>query len=135
MRATDFTNLDIENMIASENDPEKRVFLIILNSINSALRANTATVGTLKSDFSTHIIEFQAHAVREEAIFNQGRGMWKIAALALAGIQILMGYVWMQVSAKLGDIDSKVTTSQINDTSHDARLRALEDRKHDGKQN
>lgn len=120
-RATDGDSraTEIENMIAEENDPDKRVFLIVLNSINNSLVANTQIVQSLKGEFKTHIGNFETHTKDEEAILNQGRGMWKIMAVVLVLLQGAAVYVW-------NDIRTAIRDGQAADIRIEARMDQLE---------
>lgn len=86
-RATDARTLDIESMIAAEDDSKQRAFLIVLNSINNSLVANTSTIRDISEKLETHLTNFDTHTQNEEATLNKGRGAWRVIAAVLAQLQ------------------------------------------------
>lgn len=128
-RAMDVYPFDIERLIADENDPKQRAFLIVLNNINKSLVANTEVTQQLSKDFQSHVEEFAAHASREEALLNQGRGMWKILTAVLAALNIITGYGWVKFTDHLESIDKNIVAGQQEDTSIKGRISALENAK------
>lgn len=79
---------DIESMIAEENEPKQRAFLIILNSINNSLMANTNTTSDVAIKLDEHLSRFEAKSAADAELLNQGRGAWKILAWVLGVAQI-----------------------------------------------
>ena len=75
-RVTDGNAADIEALIAKENDPDKRMYLIILNSINQSLIANTTSLISISEKLDSHLTTFELHIKAEDAMINRGRGMW-----------------------------------------------------------
>ena len=82
--------LDIDTMIAGENDPQQRAFLIVLNSINNALVANTATIRDVSDKLETHLTNFDKHTKEGEELLNKGKGAWKVTAVVLGMVQFLV---------------------------------------------
>ena len=65
---------DIEALIAEENDPKQRAFLIILNSINSSMVANTEATRDVADKLDSHLSAFETKAESDAKLLNQGRG-------------------------------------------------------------
>ena len=120
-RALDAYGFDIDALIQQEDDLKQRTFLIVMNNINLSLISNTQAVTDLRAEFGTHLANFQEHAAREERIFNQGRGMWRIISFVIAAVQVIFGYGWMQMTDHLKSIDNFMTISQLNDAKQDQR--------------
>ena len=92
-------SLDISQMIASEDDPKQRASLIVLHAISLALEANTNTVRDISVKLEKHLEAFSSHASTEQAMMNQGRGMWKIMAWVLTGAQVIGIGLWTDTRA------------------------------------
>ena len=58
MRQTPF---DLEQMIAAENDPQRRVLLLLVNTFNVNLAANTHAVESLSTKLDDHLTNFEQH--------------------------------------------------------------------------
>ena len=57
--------LDISQMIANEDDPKQRAFLIVLHSINQALEANTSTVREISDKLEIHLEAFNEFVIAD----------------------------------------------------------------------
>jgi uncharacterized protein CbrC (UPF0167 family) len=124
-RASDLKMHDIESMIAEENDPKQRSFLIILNSINNSLVANTSATSELSKNFSDHLKEFEAKVAADAKIMNEGRGMWKVAAWLIGVAQAVVLAGGMKLVSELGGIHEaadKIHAEQIADAIRIERL-------------
>jgi len=84
---------DILAMIAAEDDPGKRIQLIVMNNLNNTQLETVKVVQNLVAEQKAQREEFERHAKAEEALMNQGRGMWRILAGLLIGIQGLGAWV------------------------------------------
>ena len=120
-RAVDAYGFDIDELIMKEDDLKQRTFLIVMNNINLSLISNTKAVTELRSDFSSHLDNFKENAAREERIFNQGKGMWRIVAWTVAVVQVVFGYGWMQISDHLKSIDQSISESKMADAKQEQR--------------
>ena len=104
-RETDkLASLDIEQMILSEDDPKQRAFLIVLNSINRSLIANTETIREVSEKLETHLEHFENHTKTEEALVNKGRGAWKVAAWVIGVAQVIGLGIWNEARTEIKDI-------------------------------
>ena len=93
-RASDHNAIDIEDFIKGENDPKTRAFLMVMNSMNSSLLANTDIVRDIDKQLKAHLIDFNTKAAIDEAYINKGKGMWKVASWCLCIIQIaVLGFI------------------------------------------
>jgi len=128
-RAADRLPLDIEQMIINEPDQKQRAFLIVLNSINQSLLANTSTVRDISEKLETHLDNFELHAANEEALMNQGRGAWKVMAWVLGIAQLIGVSLWLQVRTQFTDIDLALKSAHSEHAVYDSRLKNLEARR------
>lgn len=121
-RATDKLPLDIENMILQEDDLKQRAFLIVLNSINKSLMANTETIREVSEKLESHLENFDSHTREEDARLNKGRGAWKILAWVIGVAQVMALGIWnearseiKQINATLAQIDTRVSVIESKD--------------------
>lgn len=94
----------IADLIEESNDPEKRALLIVLQSINLALVANTKTVNDIDEQLKAHLVLFNNHSKREEAMLNKGRGAWWVMSWTLGLIQVGMIWLMMGINHELKDL-------------------------------
>ena len=125
-RESDSRALNIEAMIAEENDPKQRAFLIVMNNINVSLVTNTSTIREISEKLDTHLTNFEAHTATEEALMNKGRGMWKILAWVLGAAQAIVIGLSLQVKADLFSLHNEVETGKITDARIELRILSLE---------
>ncbi len=124
---------DIDALISGENDPGKRAVLIVLQSINRSLIANTiATERTQvdvekhRADFSVHLKNFEAHAMNEEAIMNKGKGAWWVMAFVLSLVQVLAIYGWNSSRREIETMQAAAHDAEVTHLKMQARIDALE---------
>jgi hypothetical protein len=118
--------LDISLMIAAEDDPKQRAFLIVLNSINLALEANTVTVKEISFKLETHLLAYNQSTKDSEEIINKGKGAWKVIAWVI-GIAQLVGMAgWYQLRTDMAELTTNSRNVQLADVRVNARLDALE---------
>lgn len=110
-RATDKLPRDIENMILQEDDPKQRAFLIVLNSINNSLIANTDTIRNVSDKLESHLQNFDTHTKEEDARLNKGRGAWKILAWVIGIAQVVALGIWNEARSEIKQIN--ITLAQI----------------------
>lgn len=125
-RSTDFKRHDIEAMIAEENDPKQRAFLIILNSINTSLLANTKTIQDVSRSLEDHLERYDAHVASEEALLNKGKGMWKVMAWVLAAVQTIAIGLVVRVDTHMSDINKSIESLAMADAHLVERVTSLE---------
>lgn len=127
-RATDKHNhsLDIEQMIVDEPDSKQRAFLVVLNSINQSLVANTALTQSVSNKLETHLTNFETHTKEEEALMNKGRGAWKVAAWVIGIAQMIGVAVWVDARSELFGVHNSIAALTITDTNHESRIKHLE---------
>jgi len=115
-RMSDNQSLDISQMIADENDPKQRAFLIVLHSINLNLEANTRTITDIADKLDTHIQTFESRVNHEDKMINQGKGAWKIMAWLLGLAQIGAFGLWTNLQhnlTTLKDNNAKVVSELV----------------------
>lgn len=120
---------DIEKMIMQEDDPKQRAFLIVLNSINNSLVANTETIRDVSDKLEAHLENFENHSRNEEAIMNKGRGAWKVAAWVIGVAQIAGVFVWTQAREEVKEINSSLKAEREVIVRLDTRITVLEAKK------
>lgn len=125
-RASDNRAHNIEDMIAEENDPKQRAFLIVLNAINQSLLANTRTIRDISEKLDDHLTNFEEHAAEDAAMQNKGKGAWKVAAWVLGAAQIAGLATWTTVSSDLKSIHETLQAGQVTDARIEARVLNIE---------
>ena len=125
-RATDKRVHNIEEMIAEENDPRQRSFLIVLNSINNSLLANTRTITEVSGKLDAHLTAFEAKSAEDTALLNKGRGAWKIIAWVLGIAQMGVFAAYVAITSDLKNIHQELVTGALNDARIEARIANLE---------
>jgi len=125
-RSTDKLPVDIESMIMQEDDPKQRAFLIVLNSINNSLVANTETIREVSEKLETHLTHFEEHTRNEEALLNKGRGAWKVAAWVIGVVQVIGLGIWSQARDEIKDIHASVQKVQTQLMQVESRVLFVE---------
>ena len=128
-RATDSKRHDIEAMIAEENDPKQRAFLIILNSINHALMANTSATAGLSQKFDDHLTTFEQKVAADAEILNQGKGMWKVIAWGLGAAQAVVIALAVYAANDLKALHLAIQTGHDMDVRLESRIERIENAK------
>lgn len=117
---------DISLMIANENDPKQRAFLIVLNSINLALEANTATVREISQKLEHLLDDFNTHVTEDERLVNQGRGAWKVVAWVIGIAQVMATGAFVSQRSEISDLTKAIQAELILDTQVKTRVDVLE---------
>ena len=129
-RSTDGAKtLDIEAMIAAEDDAKQRAFLIVLNSINTSLMANTSTVRDVANKLDAHLTAYEDHVTEETAILNKGRGMWTVGAWVLGIAQLAVLGGGARLINDIDHIHQAIQAAQRFEARTEQRLSALEIKK------
>lgn len=125
-RASDKRQDDIERLIAIEDDPKQRALMIVLQSINRSLIANTISTQSTqieveqhRKDFVVHLANFERHAMNEESIMNRGRGAWMVLSTVLTLAQGVAVYGW---NASRNEIESMKATAAAAQIMHEQLL-------------
>jgi hypothetical protein len=127
-RATENKVGDIEALIAEENDPKQRAFLIILNSINASMIANTGATLDVAEKLDNHLSAFEAKVEADAQLLNQGRGAWRVLAWVLGSAQLVILAVAGYAFSDLQKIHQELTSGAVTDARIEARITALEKR-------
>jgi hypothetical protein len=111
---------DIDVLISAENDPARRAVLIVLQSINRSLEANTIatqqtqlSLGGLRTDFGTHLKNFETHTINEELLMSRGKGAWWVMTFVLGIVQAIAVYGWVASRNEIEEMKATATASQI----------------------
>jgi len=123
------TQFDIGKMIAEENDPKLRVLLLLVNAFNENLTENTTATQSLGQKFDEHLTNFEERAAQDDALKNQGRGAYKVAAVVIAAVQVVGMGIWLQAKADIKEIHAAIADGKTAVTRFEERLKALEARK------
>lgn len=111
-RATDKLPLDIDQLIMQEDDPKQRTFLIVLNSINNSLIANTETIKDVSEKLDAHLTSYENHVEQEDALLNRGRGAWKVMAWVISGVQVIGLGIWAMAREEIKEIHVMLQAEQ-----------------------
>ena len=125
-RDSDRVLMDIEDMIIKEDDPHQRAFLVVLNSINISLVANTRTVTDIGRKLEAHLVNFESHAANEEALMNRGRGAWNILAWVLSIAQVAVIGAYVNMTNEIKDLSSTVNVHSIACQKIETRVNSVE---------
>lgn len=98
----------IEELIQDEPEPRERARLLILYQIATVLIDNVAATRETTAEFRNHRIEYHKHVQREESYINQGKGMWRFAALILVVGQLVFGYLLFDLPTQVRKIEATV---------------------------
>lgn len=107
------TQAEIEDLIKGEGDPKSRALLIVLNSINSSIIANTATTVAVSEKLDDHLTRFDSHSKEQDAIINRGRGATKMLSIVLTAVQAIVIAICSILYSDLQDIHSAIATDRI----------------------
>lgn len=124
-RVTDVSQDKILVLIEQANDPKDRAFLIVLQQINESLIANTHTINEVAEKLDSHLTAYEAHAEREKALLNQGKGMWRVAAWVLGISQAIaaasISFAFNEIVAVKKDINDLSAWVKVHDAKETAR--------------
>lgn len=127
---------DIEEMIAREDDPKARAYLIILSSLHHALVANTSATLEIKRSLDEHLNNFEKQTEEHRALMNQGRGAAKVVAWILGIVQVIGLAIWIEAKSEIKGIYAALNAAQTTDIrasakidEHENRIKALEAQK------
>ena len=106
------TPIDIDQMIMQEDDPKQRAFLIVLNNINKSLIANTDTIRDVSEKLDAHLTSYEQHVEKEDALFNRGRGAWRVVAWVIGVVQVVGLGIWASAREEIKDIHAMLQKEQ-----------------------
>jgi hypothetical protein len=113
-------------MIAEENDPKQRAFLIVMNTMNVNLVANTETIRVISSKLDGHLSNYDIQTKLEQEWVNKGKGMWKVLAWVLGIVQTVVLLVCVQLRTNLADIHTTLTIISQENAMQEARLNSMD---------
>lgn len=131
---------DIDKLIAEENDPKVRLHLMVMNSMNRNLIANTEAthavagmVSNVDMDLKAHLANFELHTAEEakrniahDRLISNGKFGWKIASWVIGVVQVLGLVIWNSASTDINAIHAAIHKAEQVDASLDKRLTILE---------
>lgn len=117
---------DIDSMIAAEDDPKQRAFLIVLNNINKSLVANTGTIRDVSDKLETHLAHFEQHTKEDEALRNKGLGAWKVLSVVIGLIQLAGLAIWNNAREELKEIHVTLQKEQVQLMQLESRVLFVE---------
>ena len=131
----DRPTFDINKLIAEEDDQKRRVLLLLVNTFNENLAANTAAVRDnaqevrdIGAKLDNHLIAFEERAERDDELRNQGRGAWKVLAWVLGIVQLAGIGIWAEAKKDLSGIHEALVTGQSSDIRTEGKLQEFEGR-------
>lgn len=92
---------EIGELIKKEDDPKTRAILLVLQSINLSLRANTQAVNDNEKRLEIHIEEYAARTRDSDALLNKGKGGWYVLSAVLA---ITQGFIGWTLNSSLDEV-------------------------------
>jgi hypothetical protein len=110
-RALDSLNLDL--MIADENDPSRRALLLVLSAIANNVSANTHTTESISKSLEVHLESFKEHADQETALLNGWKGASKIIVWVFSIAQIVITASIIHIGARFTDIEADIASLQL----------------------
>lgn len=113
-------------MIADEDDPKQRAFLIVLNNISLALQSVTRATRETGAKLDDHLTHYEEHTREEAALMNKGLGAWKVIARVLGVAQTVLIAGIGYVAADLKEIHNDTRAASVIDAQVELRLTALE---------
>lgn len=125
-RTSDYPSQEIDRLILQEDDPKQRAFLIVLNSINNSLIANTDTIREVSDKLEKHLEQFEQHTTKDSELINKGRGMWKVAAWVIGVAQVAGLYIWQGARQDLAQINASLQSEQIEIAQIKTRVTSVE---------
>lgn len=133
-RISDFNEMEdnrhqaeIEQLIAEEEDPKKRLHLIVLNRINLSLVANTNTVKSVSEKLESHLENFEKKTREQDELVNKSKGAWKVMIYVLGFLQIVGIGMWTTVSDDLKFLHKSLAEIATEQAHRAERIRFLED--------
>lgn len=117
---------EIESLISEENDPKQRAFLIILNSINASMMANTSATSQVAEKLDSHMSLFEKKAEADAKLLNQGRGAWRVLAWVLGTAQAVILGIAAYVFSDIQQVHTELNQIALTAAKTDARLGLLE---------
>ncbi len=106
--ADDALHEDIHRLILASDDPKDKAVLLILLRISQNLEANTELTAKLSANLDAHVSKFNDHEKMEMALFNQGRGLWRVMVWVLGIAQAGLGYGFLNHVAKNEQQDERL---------------------------
>ena len=96
-RSTDLSEYDeIGELIKQENDPKTRAILMVLQSINLSLIANTQAVNDTDAQLKEHLVEFRTRTKDNDELMNKGKGMWRVISAIFVMAQAFLVWLMLQ---------------------------------------
>lgn len=110
---------EIEKMIAEEADPRIRVQLMMMHRLTGSV----ATIGITVADLDK---KFTNHARGEEALLNQVRGGWKVAAWVFGIAQTVFCFAYLDIRSDVKDLTTKAYEDKTSHAAINNRLDVIE---------
>ena len=122
-RSSDLGSINLDALIAIEEDAGKRTLLLILLNLNNNLISNTKTTELVSVDLARHLKAFDAHLIADAALMNKGKGAWKVLGSALFIAQVVLSYFLTTNLARIDSLEREIKALQISDARQEsARL-------------
>lgn len=136
------SSFDLSKLIAEEDDPKRRVLLLLVNAFNENLKDNTEAVRNnaqevrdIGNKLNAHLVNFEERAKKDDEIRNRIKGGWSVVAFVIAIVQVVGLRIWFDTRDDIKGIHDAITAGQAVDIKvdakvqdHEGRLRILEKR-------
>lgn len=117
---------EIEAMIVKETDEGRRQFLIILNSINNSMIANTRILEKHLYAYDQHMREYNEHTRKDDEIRNKGFGAYRVLVWVVVAVQAMAGFLWSEVRSDGASIKASLLAEHEENRKIDTRLSLIE---------
>lgn len=117
---------EIERLIASEQDPQSRLHLMILNRINLALVANTTATMEIHDKLTSHLVHYDSFVKNADALLNKGKGGWYILGWAFGVANMVIGWIVVDVNDKQTTIRDTVYANTLVIQKLNSKIEAIE---------
>lgn len=125
------TNFNLEKMIAEEPDPKFRILLLLVNSIKDSLVESNGVMRQFGQQLDSHLTRYEQRTASDDALKNQGKGAYRVAAAVIAIVQVIGMAIWLQAREDIKEIHAAIADGKTAVVRFEERLKALE--KKDGK--
>lgn len=95
---------EIEELLKQEQDPHRRVQLLLMHKLTNAISTMAADVGDLKADVNTLHGDVTKHTKDEAVMAGQIKFAVKVGGAILLIIQSVISYLYMDMNSRVGDL-------------------------------
>lgn len=97
---------EIEQLIAAENDPDKRAHLIVISSINNSAIATAELAYSLYARLEKYEIRLQDHVQQGDRAYYFKKGVLYVMGGVLALAQVIFGWGMVRLTGQLDKLQT-----------------------------